>query len=70
MMLAIAIFIISKKFTLWQTTFLSWFVAFAMMWVVIGNLSVLPHMLMLYALPLSLFETFIATLIIKKIIKQ
>jgi hypothetical protein len=70
MMLAIAVYIISKKFTLWQTTFLAWFVAFAMMWLVLGNLAVLPQMLMLFALPLSLFETFIATLIIKKIIKQ
>ena len=69
MMLAIAVFIISKKFTLWQTTFLLWFVAFAMMWLVLGNLAVLPHMLLLYALPLSLLETFIATLIIKKLTK-
>jgi hypothetical protein len=40
-----------------------------MMWLVLGNLAVLPHMLLLYALPLSLLETFIATLIIKKLTK-
>jgi hypothetical protein len=38
-----------------------------MMWLVLGNLAVLPHMLVLYALPLSLLESFIATLIVKKI---
>jgi hypothetical protein len=67
LMFAIAVFIIARKFTLWETTFLSWFVAFPMMWLVLGNLAVLPHMLVLYALPLSLLESFIATLIVKKI---
>jgi len=61
----LAIFIISKKFTMIQTTFLSWFVAFVMMWVTIGNLGVLPYGLLLFAVPLSLFESFIATVIIK-----
>jgi hypothetical protein len=69
-MLAVAVFIIARKFTLWQTTFLSWFVAFPMMWLTLGNLAVLPHMLMLYALPFSLLETFLATVIIKKLTKE
>jgi hypothetical protein len=67
LMFATAVFIIARKFTLWETTLLSWFVAFPMMWLVLGNLALLPHMLVLYALPLSLLESFIATLIIKKI---
>ena len=67
LLLAAAIFIISKKFTLIQTTLLSWFMAFAMMWVVIGNLGVLPYGLLLYAIPLSFLETFVATWIIKKL---
>jgi len=29
------IFILSKRFNLFQTTILSWFVAFAMMWIVV-----------------------------------
>jgi len=49
LMFAITIFIIAKKFTLWETTFLSWFIGIAMMWLVLGNLAVLPHMLILYA---------------------
>jgi hypothetical protein len=67
LLFAVAIFLLARKFTLIQTTFLSWFMAFVMMWVVIGNLDVLPYGLLLYAVPLSLLETFIATLIIKKL---
>jgi hypothetical protein len=36
-----------------------------MMWVVIGNLGVLPYGLLVYAIPLSILESFVATLIIK-----
>jgi heme-degrading monooxygenase HmoA len=66
LMLSVAIFYLSKKFTLWQTTFLSWFTAIAMMWLVLGNLNVLPHRLMLYSLPFSILETFVATWIVKR----
>ena len=69
LLFAIAIFIISGKFTLWQTTFLSWFMTFVMMWVVIGNLGVLPYGLLLYGIPLSILESFIAALIIIKLRK-
>ena len=64
---AIAIFIISKKFNLLQTTFLSWFVGFVLMWLVIGNMGVLPDGLLYLAIPLSLLEAFVASLIIKKL---
>jgi hypothetical protein len=67
LLFAIAIFIISRKFSLIQTTILSWFLAFLMMWVVIGNLNVLPYGLLVYAIPLSILESFIAALIIKKV---
>ncbi|MEI8087038.1 MAG: hypothetical protein WCG93_12575 [Paludibacter sp.] len=64
---AIAIFIIAQKFSLWQTTFLSWFVGFVFMWVVMGNLGVLPEGLLYFAIPLSILESFLATFIIKKL---
>lgn len=67
LLFAVAIFILSKKFSLLQTTLLSWFMAFVMMWVVIGNLGVLPGGLLLFAIPLSLFEAFLAAFIIKKL---
>jgi len=64
---AIAIFIFSKKYTLIQTTFLSWFVGFVFMWLVIGNLGVLPFGILVYAIPLSLLEAFLASYIIFKL---
>jgi len=67
LLFAIFIFNLSKKFTLTQTSILSWFAGFVLMWVVIGNLGVLPYGLLLIAVPLSLLEAFIASLIITKI---
>ena len=64
---AIAIFIVAKKFTLLQTTFLSWFVGFVLMWIVIWNMNVLPIGILLFAIPLSFLEAFLASLIIKKL---
>lgn len=65
LLFAIAIYFIAKKFSLLQTTMLSWFMAFVMMWVAIGNLGVLPYGLLLFAVPLSLLEAFIAASIIR-----
>ncbi len=59
-----AIGVIATRFTLVQTTLLAWFVGFAMMWVVIGNLGVLPLGILPVALPLSLLEAFGASWIL------
>lgn len=64
---AIAIYLIAKKFSLLQTTFLSWFVAFVLMWVVTGNMGVLPYGILYFAVPLSVLEAFLATFIFKKL---
>lgn len=63
---AIAIFIFSKKYTLIQTTLISWFVGFVFMWLVVANLGVLPLEILFYAIPLSILEAFLATYIIFK----
>jgi len=60
------IYLLSKKFSLWQTAFLSWFFGFVLMWIVIGNMGVLPFAILFWALPLSLLEVFVAALIIGK----
>ena len=62
---AIVICIISRKFSLIQTALISWMAAFAMMWLVIGNLHVLPWDLLPFAIPLSLLEVFVASWISK-----
>ncbi|MBL7811584.1 MAG: hypothetical protein JNL57_05125 [Bacteroidetes bacterium] len=67
LMLGTAILILSRKYTMWQTAVFSWFMAFAMMWVVIGNLSVLPFGILPLAVPLSQLETFVASWLIFKI---
>lgn len=64
---AIAIFIIAKKFSLLQTTLISWFVGFVLMWISLGNMGVLPFGLLCYAVPLSFFEAFLASYIVKKL---
>lgn len=69
LLFAVAIFILSKKFNLIQTTFISWFVGFVLMWVTIGNLGVLPFGILGLAVPLSILESFLASWIIKKIDK-
>ncbi len=66
LLFAIAIYIISKKFTLIESTLFSWFIGFVLMWVVLGNLHVLPWAILYLAIPLSLLETFLASYIIKK----
>lgn len=66
LLFAIAIFIMLKKFTVIQTTLLSWFTGFVMMWVVTYNLGVLPAGIFYLAIPLSLLEAFIAALILRK----
>lgn len=65
LLFAVAVFILSKRFSLLQTTFLSWFMAFVMMWVVIGNLGVLPFGILYLAAPLSLLEAFVAAYIVR-----
>ena len=69
LLFAIAIYFISKKFSLIQTTLLAWLVGFVLMWVVIGNLGVLPYGLLLFAIPLSLLESFVAAYIMKRLMK-
>lgn len=64
---AISIFIIAKRFNLWETFLLSWFIGFVLMWLVTGNMGVLPYGILVFAIPLSLLEAFLATYIIKKL---
>ncbi len=61
---ATAIYLISRKFSLRQTTFLGWLTGFVMMWLVVGNMGVLPFELLYYAVPMSLIEVFVASWII------
>ena len=60
------ILVISRKFNLVQTFLLSWFVGFVLLWLVIGNLMVLPGRILVFAIPLSLLEVFVGAYICKR----
>lgn len=64
---AAALYVISRRFSLMATFFLGWFVGFVLMWLVIGNMNVLPDGLLLYALPLSLLEAFFAAYLVVRL---
>ncbi|MEZ4859189.1 MAG: hypothetical protein R2781_10300 [Flavobacteriaceae bacterium] len=66
---AMGIYVIAKKFSFAQTTIIAWFMGFVLMWIVTGNMSVLPFEILTFAIPLSILETFLAVLIIKKMSK-
>ena len=63
---ATTIFIFSRKFNLWQTTFLSWFLFLPLLWVVLWNLGLLPNGVVQIASPLGLIEALVAAWICKK----
>lgn len=67
---ATVIFILSKKFNLIQTSLLSWFSIFIMMWIIVWNIGILPVKLLWYNVPLSLIETIIAVLICQRLLKK
>lgn len=66
---AIGIFVLIRKFTLIQTTAIAWFMGFVLMWLVTGNMGVLPFKILFYAVPLSMIEAFLAAFIVKKLSK-
>lgn len=67
---AIIIFILNKRFNLLETSVISWIAGFVLMWLVIGNLDVLPFGILPFAIPLSMLEAFLASFIIHKLSKR
>jgi hypothetical protein len=67
LLLAILIYILLRRFELVPAALTAWLAGFVMMWVVIGNLGVLPYGILAYAVPLSLVETYVAAWITQKL---
>lgn len=61
------VWVISRRFSLWQTASLSWVIGFVLMWLVIGNLGVLPAALLWFAVPLSMLEAAGAALLVARV---
>lgn len=66
---SLAIILFSRKYTLFNTALISWFTGFVLLEVVIGNLGVLPFPILVYAIPMSLAEVFVAAFLAKRIQK-
>lgn len=62
---AYLIFKLGTAFSRRETIAISWIAGFVLMWLVTGNLNVLPLSLLWFAIPLSVLEVFIADLIIR-----
>ena len=69
LLFATALFVLMQRFSLIQATLISWFMAFLLMWVALGNMLVLPYSILYMAVPLSIIECFVAALIIKRMAK-
>jgi len=66
-LMAGTVYAISRRFNLWQTTFIAWVMGHVMMWVVIWNLSVLPVGILPVAIPFSFVEALGAAFICRKL---
>ena len=60
-------FAVSRRFGLWQTTFVAWLTGYVMMWAVIWNLMVLPLDILPFAIPFSFGEALGAAFICRKL---
>lgn len=67
LLFAVIIHIIMKKFSFIQSCVIAWLFGFVLMWLVIGNLGVLPVKILFFAVPLSLLEIFGACWINQKL---
>ncbi|MEW6561865.1 MAG: hypothetical protein AB1400_01355 [Pseudomonadota bacterium] len=62
-----AIYWATRRQKLAEAALLCWVMTFVLMWLVIGNLGVLPAGLLFYAVPLSLLEVFVGAAICRKL---
>jgi hypothetical protein len=62
--LAYLVFRLLQRFSLLEAVSLAWLPAFAMMWISLYNLQVMPVPLLLFAVPLSILEVTVAAAII------
>lgn len=68
--IAVMIFIISKKFKVLQTTFIVWITVYVLHWIALWNFAVLPIKILLLAVPLTFINVFVGALICAKFISK
>jgi hypothetical protein len=69
-LLSFTVIIMLQKFRMTEAILITWLQAFVMMWIVIGNLDVLPFGLLLFAVPLSILEVAVAVYLSSIILKN
>ena len=68
--IAVMIFIISKKFKVLQTTFIVWIIVYVTHWIALWNFSVLPINVLWLAVPLTFINIFVGALICSRFISK
>jgi hypothetical protein len=58
-----------RKFSRIETLYIAWIFAFLMMWITIFNLQILPLKILLFAVPLSVFEIWVSIVLVEKLKK-
>lgn len=62
-----AMYVLTRRFGLWSAALLGWVTGFVLMWLVIGNLRVLPFAILPVAVPMSFVEAMGAAFICRKL---
>ncbi len=65
--LAVAVHALTRRYSVLEAAGIAWLTAFVLMWMVIGNLGVLPHGLLWMAAPWSFAECLVAAFIVTRI---
>jgi len=68
--IAVMIFIISKRFKVLQTTFIVWLTVYVMHWIALWNMAVLPINILWLAVPLTFINVLVGALICAKLISK
>lgn len=63
--IAVMIFIISKRYKVLQTTFIIWITVYVMHWIALWNMAVLPIKILFLAIPLTFINVLVGVLISK-----
>ena len=58
---------LSRKFDFVETVILGWIMGFVLMWIVVGNMNVLPFSILIIAVPWSIIEVGLAAIIARRI---
>jgi hypothetical protein len=68
--IAVIVFVLSQKYTILQTTVITWSAVFVLVWIALWNSAVLPIEILPVVVPLSLITIFVAAFIAKRLQSQ